>query len=303
MNSTNELNTGFSEITQERLNYQGNDPWFAEVALTGKCNFRCTYCNRFSEELDVPAFEAWLGGLKTPLRHIQLTGGEPTVHPQFERLVALCRKHTEVLGLSTNGSWPIDKYLALPVDMFSISLDDYDLSVLRERGYREPAHLIVAIQALSRVRYVNVGLVIDERNVGRVEAIIDYILQLGADDVKLSISTKAMGLLPKFREDYEGYPILSYRVKRFNEGKPMRGYPAPRCGIAKNDVTIVGEKHYPCLVYFREKGAAIGSVRDPNMLQQRAAWAAEHDCTKDPICSKYCMDFKCDFNRALASKE
>lgn len=183
--------------------------------------------------------------------------------------------------------------------MFSLSLDDYDLDILRGRGYSNPESIINTIKELSLVKYVNIGMVIDELNASRAESIIDYILSLGVHDVKLSISTRAMELMPEFSKTYEGYPILNYRVNNFRNKKPMRGYPAQRCGIAKNDITIVGDKHYPCLVYFREKGQAIGNLNDPELLQQRENWSTSHDCLKDPICSKFCMDFKCDFNRKL----
>lgn len=293
------LNTGFSEITEERLLYHGPDPWYVEVALTGNCNFHCRYCNRFSENLDVDMFKTWISGQKQQLRHLQFTGGEPTVHSRFEEIVLFCRLYTKKLGVSTNGSWDLEKYSSLPIDMFSISLDDYDVDMLRSRGYSNPEHIIDVIKSLSKTKYVNVGLVIDELNVDRLERIIDYILGLGVHDVKLSVSTRVTGLLPQFSKTYEGYPILNYRVNNFKNKKPMRGYPAQRCGIAKNDITIVGDKHYPCLVYFREKGQAIGNLNDPELLQQRESWSASHDCLKDPICSKYCMDFKCDFNQRL----
>lgn len=292
------LNTGFSEITDKRLSYQGSRPWFLELAITGKCNFSCSYCNRFSGDLDVQAFSGWLDSVGK-VRHIQVTGGEPTVHPDFQKIIALCRSHCEVLGLSTNASFGVDNYLDLPVDMYSISLDDLDHEVLRARGYRDPGLVELTIKELSRSRYVNVGLVIDDLNVGRVEQIVDHILDLGAQDIKLSVSSRAMAVMPKFSKSYEGHPILAYRVKNFNEGKQMRGYPAKRCGIMQSDVTIVGDKHYPCLVYFREKGDAIGKVNDPNMIADRERWSRAHDCTADPICAKYCMDFKCDFNHAL----
>jgi len=293
--SNTRLNSGFSEVTEERLNYKGSDPWFLEVAITGKCNFACKYCNRFSEELDIEAFQLWLDRLGV-LKHIQITGGEPTIHPQFRDILALCRKHSNVIGLSTNASWGISNYLSTDVEMFSISLDDYDLNVLKKRGYQNPEQVVETISVLFKERYVNVGMVIDELNLDRAEEIVDYILGLGAQDVKLSISTKAYSLMPVFTKSYEGHPILSYRVKNFNEGKPMRGYPAKLCSMVSNDVTIVGDKHYPCLVYFREKGAAIGFVKDPNMLEDRNVWGKTHDCTQDPICKRYCMDFKCDFN-------
>lgn len=294
------LNTGFSEITEARLEYHGNDVWFTEVVLTGRCNFNCQYCNRFSEDLDVELFFSWLQSQNT-IKHIQLTGGEPTIHPRFEEIVAFSRNHAKVLGLSTNGSWSAEKYLNLPVDMFSISLDDYDTEILKQRGYKNPKLIAKTIETLSHERYVNIGLFVDELNVARIEGIIDYLLGLGVSDIKISTSSKAAGFIPKFTKTYEKYPILHYRVENFKKGRPMRGFPANKCMIAPNDVTIVGNKHYPCLVYFREKGAALGEV-DGDLLQIRRKWSEGHDCKKDPICSRYCMDFKCDFNHAASKK-
>jgi MoaA/NifB/PqqE/SkfB family radical SAM enzyme len=293
------LNTGFSEINEERLAYHGAAPWFLEVAITGSCNFSCKYCNRFATELDVQAFKTWLAD--NQLRHIQITGGEPTVRTDFLDIVKLCRDHTRTVGLSTNASWGIDRYLSLPVDMYSISLDDYDHDILVSRGYQNPKQVEETVRALAHAKYVNVGMVIDELNADRAEEIIDYILSLGVRDVKLSVSTKAMSLMPRFTKAYAGYPILSYRVRNFMAGKPMRGYSAKRCGIMASDVTIVGDKHYPCLVYFREKGQAVGKVTDKTMMADRLTWAESHDCHADPICARYCMDFKCDFNLALES--
>jgi len=293
------VDTGFSEITEERLNYSGSDPWYCEIAITGKCNFSCRYCNRFHSDLNVDLLESFLTG--KVLRHIQVTGGEPTLHPDFKRIMALCRKHCVRLGLSTNGSDSVDTYLSTGTDMFSISLDDYDHDTLLYRGYQNPAHVERVITELASQRYVNVGLVIDSLNVGRIERIIDHILSLGVQDIKLSSSTKDE-LLPKFTGDYSKYPILSYRTERFNQGKQMRGGPPPKCSISVNDITIVGDSHYPCLVYFREKGKAIGKLSAASM-GERKLWSESHDSTTDPICSKYCMDFKCEFNNSLANKQ
>jgi MoaA/NifB/PqqE/SkfB family radical SAM enzyme len=296
-NSSSMLNTGFSEITEERLNYQSNNPWYLEVAITGSCNFNCKYCNRFSSNLNISSFNSWLNS-QPQLHHIQITGGEPTIHPQFNQIINSCKPKTKILGLSTNGSWPINDYLNLPVDMFSISFDDYDLNILKSRGYKNPEHILNVIKSLAQSKYVNVGLVVDELNVDRIENIIDFLLNLNISDIKLSISTKSPNIIPIFTKSYDQYPILNYRVNNFNNKKPMRGYPAKYCHITKNDVTIVGENHYPCLVYFREKGQPIGNISDPNMMKQREDWSNNHNCHLDPICSKFCMDFKCDFNHA-----
>ncbi len=292
--------TGFSEITEARLNYQGKDPWYCEIAITGKCNFNCTYCNRFNSDIDVEKLSEFLSTV-TKLKHIQITGGEPTVHPDFMSIMQMCRAKTDKLGLSTNGTFSLDKYRSCGADMFSISLDDYDFDILKKRGYRKIDQVVSNIVELSKTHYVNIGLVVDALNRDRIGKIIDYILSLGVDDIKLSTSTHD-DQIPEFTEDYSSYPILSYRVKRFRQEKQMRGFPAKYCGITKNDVTIVGGDHYPCLVYFREGGKAIGKV-SANIMEERRIWGSTHICDTDPICSKYCMDFKCEFNRALENKE
>ncbi len=293
-----ELNTGFSEITVDRLQYEGTNPWYLEIALTGRCNFKCTYCNRFEAETTVAKVYSFLDSIDT-LKHIQVTGGEPTIRKDFESFINRIRPHTLCLGVSTNGSADLEFYESLPIDMFSISLDDYDNNILESRGYQKPTHIKHVITELAKVKYVNVGLVVDHLNVHRIESIIDYILSLGVHDIKLSISTRTLELMPEFSEyqKYEQYPILSYRVKNFRNKKPMRGYPVKKCYISEHDVTIVGDKHYPCLVYFREGGNAIGDVNS-SILQDRIDWVNTHNCLADTICSKYCMDFKCDFNAA-----
>lgn len=289
------LDTGFSEITKKRIEYDGNTPWYLEVAITGACNFHCQYCNRFSADLDIEKLVSFLN-IVPPLHHIQITGGEPTIHSQFPQIVKILRSYTTVLGLSTNGSAPIDIYLKNPVDMYSISLDDYDYNNLLKRGYVNPTHIINTITTLAKIAYVNIGLVIDSLNVSRIEEIIRYILTLGVKDIKLSVNSHELDILPKFTETYDAFPILSYRVKNFMKGRAMRGFPTKKCYIMQNDLTIVGDRHFPCLVYFREHGEAIGDVGS-NMLKERQVWSEAHDCTKDTICSKFCMDFKCDFNR------
>jgi organic radical activating enzyme len=299
------IQTGFSEINEERLAYKGNDPWYMEVAITGKCNFSCKYCNRFNEEIDIAGLEYFLSTVPQ-LHHIQMTGGEPTQHKDIVSIVTMLRKHTKVLGMSTNGSAPLELYQNLPIDMFSISLDDYVQEILEWRGYKDVSRVITNIAELSKDHYVNVGLVLDVINYKRADDIISYLKNLGVSDIKISISSHEVDTMPKFNplKDHSDYPILNYRVNNFLAGRPMRGFPTDKCHIMKNDITVVGMKHYPCLVYFREGGDYIGPlISGTGVLRARAEWYKNHNCLTDPICSKFCMDFKCDFNKALEESD
>jgi GTP 3',8-cyclase len=87
---------------------------YLRISLTDRCNFRCVYCmpaaglpwipreqTLTAEEIGNIARElAPLG-----LRRIRLTGGEPTLRPDLERIVGLLRAVPEIedLSLSTNG--------------------------------------------------------------------------------------------------------------------------------------------------------------------------------------------------------
>lgn len=292
-------NTGFFEITEERVNFSGPGFWFCEIAVTGLCNFHCEYCNRLNSKLDFDKVCGFIDSHKGTLRHVHLTGGEPTLYPRLQELCYFIKSRGIKLGISTNGSAEYLFYESLKADMFSISLDDYSEASLIKRGYGDVSIVKDNIYKLSKNYYVNVGIVVDRKNCERVEKIISYVLNLGVKDIKLSINTKDL-VMPTFgNTDYSAYPILNYRVNRFRHGKTMTGIQDSesfKCALVLNDISIVDNKHYPCLVYAREGGIPIGTI-DSDVEETRKVWYDRHQPNFDPICKKYCMDFKCEFNR------
>jgi MoaA/NifB/PqqE/SkfB family radical SAM enzyme len=295
------INTGFSEITEDRVKYAGSGFWYCEIVLTGRCNFSCNYCNRFGSEIDIDLVYDFIERYKDDLRHVQLTGGEPTLSKHLSPLCKFIKDRNIKLGLSTNGSNEIEFYESLNVDKFSISLDDYDIDTLEERGYKKVGRVLRNIELLSKKYYVNVGLFVDKLNHDRIDDIIKFILSFGVKDVKISTSLKD-DITPKFdNSNYTQYPILNYRVQRFREGKTMRGLNEEdnfKCELSLSDISVVGRSHYPCLVYAREGGTAIGDMSG-DVKADRLLWYTKHEPKKDPICKKWCMDFKCDFNREV----
>jgi cyclic pyranopterin phosphate synthase len=88
---------------------------YLRISVTDRCNFRCVYCMpqeglpwlpkadilRYEEITEVVRQLAPLG-----LRRVRITGGEPTIRPGLEQLVAMLRAipHVEDIALSTNGA-------------------------------------------------------------------------------------------------------------------------------------------------------------------------------------------------------
>jgi cyclic pyranopterin phosphate synthase len=87
---------------------------YLRISVTDRCNFRCVYCMpaaglawlpkaeilSYEEIAEVVAQLAPLG-----LRRLRITGGEPTIRPQLDRLIAMLRRvpAVEDIALSTNG--------------------------------------------------------------------------------------------------------------------------------------------------------------------------------------------------------
>jgi cyclic pyranopterin phosphate synthase len=87
---------------------------YLRISVTDRCNFRCVYCMpqeglpwlpkaeilSYEEIAEIVRQLAPLG-----LRRVRITGGEPTIRPDLERLVAMLRAVPEIedIALSTNG--------------------------------------------------------------------------------------------------------------------------------------------------------------------------------------------------------
>jgi cyclic pyranopterin phosphate synthase len=101
-------------VTETLRDQFGRSIEYLRISVTDRCNFRCVYCMpleglawlpkseilSYEEIARVVAQLAPLG-----LRRLRITGGEPTIRPQLEQLIALLRgvPQVEDIALSTNG--------------------------------------------------------------------------------------------------------------------------------------------------------------------------------------------------------
>ena len=82
-------------------------PILAQIVPTRRCNLACEYCNEFdSTSAPVPlelmlARIDRLAALGTAM--VDLSGGEPMLHPGLEQIVSRIRSHGMFAGLLTNG--------------------------------------------------------------------------------------------------------------------------------------------------------------------------------------------------------
>lgn len=107
-------------------------PFVAQIIPTRRCNLACTYCNEFDHVSDpVPFAELQrridrLAVLGTGI--ITLSGGEPLLHPELERIIRHIRARGSIATLITNGYLLtpalIRRLNAAGLDSLQISIDN-----------------------------------------------------------------------------------------------------------------------------------------------------------------------------------
>ncbi len=163
------------------------------VQLTTRCNLNCTHCSVQSAANDIPVgiirdIVSYAQSINC--RCLELTGGEPTLHPRFpEILAALCR-HGLKFTLVTNGWNFAEVYSTISrhranVNRVAFSLDgatEQRHDMARGRGaYRK------VLQAVSICRSLGIrfGLrtTVTPGNIRQLEQIVLLGAKLGADEL------------------------------------------------------------------------------------------------------------------------
>ena len=304
---------GFYTLSDERAkNSSSISPlWRCELILTARCNFKCPYCRHVGgKDLDQKIAEdtvrLWAS---QGLKNIRFSGGEPTLYPGIYKLVSLAKDlGVERIAISSNGSADFEVYerlIEMGVDDFSISLDaccaeQGDKMAGNRKGAWEK--VVNNIRLISKLVYVTVGVVITDENTSSVNEIIKFAHDLGVADIRVIPAAQDGDKLKGIKVDkdlLDAHPVLNYRIENIIKNKPVRGLTKEdpdRCSLVLDDMAVMKDKHYPCIIYMRERGKPIGTV-GPNMRLERAEWVKNHNTFLDPICSKNCLDVCVEFNK------
>lgn len=298
---------GFYTLSDNRAeNASSTSPlWRCEVLVTNRCNFNCPYCRHVGPEKDMTwddakvVLDLWI---KDGLKNVRFSGGEPTMWSWLVQAVQYCNDNgVERIAISTNGSADITLYHMLVqagASDFSVSFDACCVEDCEKMSGNKAKWqgLRKAIKFLASKTYVTAGVVLTEDNEKQVTEIVSSAKELGVADVRVipaAQHAKALDTLPE-----SDSPILEYRRKNAINGDTVRGLrkcDSKHCMLTLDDMAIVGDSHYPCIIYAREGGDAIGKV-GCGMRGERLSWMKSHDCLKDPICAGNCLDVCRDYN-------
>ena len=110
---------------------------YLRISVTDRCNFRCLYCMpvaglEWLPKSEILSYEEIASVVEQlaplGLRRLRITGGEPTIRPDLERLIAMLRAvpGVEDISLSTNGVRLAElapRLRAAGLDRVNISID------------------------------------------------------------------------------------------------------------------------------------------------------------------------------------
>ncbi len=308
-------NIGFYTLCDERAkNTNIESPmWRCEILLTDICNFKCPYCRGMKNKGNLDynyvkkVIDYWC--IKTPLKNIRLSGGEPLYYPYLFEIVKYAKsKGIEHIAISTNGSSSLKNYKKLikyGVNDFSISLD----ACCSSFGDKMAGDIkgvwnkvVDNIIEISKLTYVTLGMVFIEDTLDTMNDVIEFGSSLGVSDIRVISSAqynKSFKYLKQIPKDtLNKYPILKYRINNYLNNRDVRGITpkdSNKCAIVIDDSAISGKYHYPCIIYLREGGMPIGVV-SKNMRKERVKWFKNHNTHEDLICKQNCLDVCIDYN-------
>ncbi|MFH0752460.1 MAG: radical SAM protein [archaeon] len=118
-------------------------PLHIQLELTNNCNLSCDYCyrdsnynNANSDYIDLDKLKKFLLKFKRQgLLEVGVTGGEPTLHPEFVHLMKFIIKNFELVELVTNGT--NSEILLELLDCIPDSKHKLNLSISFNKWFRE----------------------------------------------------------------------------------------------------------------------------------------------------------------------
>jgi uncharacterized radical SAM superfamily Fe-S cluster-containing enzyme len=231
-------------------------PTLAVIDTTNRCNFKCPVCfaesnghgSRYFLELNlVRGMLQALIARPIPCRHVQFSGGEPTLHPEFQAILRIARDlgftHIQV---ATNGSRMVDAgYVRRCEDSglhtIYLQFDGVDDNVyLKLRGQRLLGSKIRAVEnvAKTNMRLVLVPTVASSINVDQIGPIFRFALQYSKHVTGISIQPAAnVGRVDVDSEQSEPFNLATM-AKEFSAQTGLTRFPDDWFPL--NAVSLIG---------------------------------------------------------------
>lgn len=175
----------------------------ASIEITERCNLRCRYCyGDFSPEKHaVLSYEETVNLFAAlnnrNVRGVELTGGEPTVHPKFDEILNEACKQFKTVTIMTNAvilrQSTLDIYkkyrekvkFSISIDGFTEETNNYQRGV--RNTFRPTIDNIVRIKNEVNPRYFRIVYMLTNENVDEVGDFFEFMLSHNIRNLAVSI--------------------------------------------------------------------------------------------------------------------
>jgi len=294
-------------------------PMHLAIELTDKCNLRCGHCYRDSgpnlgsflpkKRLLSILSEAYDYGVQS----IELSGGEPTIHPDIDAMLDFTLQNFGAVALLTNGTRITDSICDLLVSYNERSFVQIDLdgpTALEHDSLRGiPGSFEKAVCAIARLSKngvrVRVAMSLHRGNVDTIEQTYELACNLGAH-LFLCSPVMAIGrateemVLPwdDLKRSSELLEKLAdkdpKRVLKASELKRLSGKLGANCGAGSRSITIGPDGDIrPCFLV-NKKSHRYKNIIAESLSNALAGAPLEFFRTLEPPSLEICLD--CQFN-------
>lgn len=175
----------------------------ASIEITEKCNLKCRYCyggfapNK-STSLDYEETVNLFKVLKERnVKTLELTGGEPTVNPDFDKILEEACKQFEMVTIMTNAvvlkSSTLKIYkkyrskvgFSISIDGFSEKTNDFQRGV--RYTFQQTLNNIIRIKNELDPYYLRVVYMLANENINEVDDFFEHLLSQGIQNLMVSI--------------------------------------------------------------------------------------------------------------------
>lgn len=175
-------------------------PTTLSFELTNKCNLCCSHCYKSASQnkntyIDFNLIKSLCDFIIPANVNFSITGGECTLHPQFQSIIAYLHSRGKV-DMVTNGILlsKIDKSVLKMFSVICISL----YGTTNEEYYNNTGikNGIESIKATTRVLsenncMFNMSIVLDKNKIKNLERYVEFAYQCGANNIQMGVPAKS----------------------------------------------------------------------------------------------------------------
>lgn len=203
-------------------------PYELHIELTNLCNLNCSHCYKKANEgtisyLNFDAFKNQI--LDVCIREINvvhLTGGEPTLHPNFKNIVEYLHEFFHI-QITTNGAnlWDI------PISTIK-KISDIDISMygIDEKSYKENTGSLYAYYDFMKTCTLlkdnnidfRINMIVNHKNISKLDDYVLKAIELGATSFSFGVPIRTGRLMEDTSSEWNCDGTMTKTIYRYMRG-------------------------------------------------------------------------------------